>query len=960
MYVSIVTVKMMCVNPSFYFWQRNAASIEGSRTISVERRRKTFLRVFISILLVLCAGDLAAFALPEPSPGKIELADGWKLMAAPDVPADGAAVSRPGFTDSGWHVIRRMPATVLDTLEDDGTYPNLYSGTNLLSQVPQDLYKRDWWYRTTFNAPGGHSTYVLDFPGINYRAEVWLNGHLVAGNNEVVGMYSAHELNVTQWIKRGESNTLAVKVTPERALQDVDGVELADSWYDWINWKYLGYQGPGKDPINGNSYVPDRNAGIWKPVYLNVSGAVALGPATVNSELPLPRTDSARLTIYSELRNYSAQQVRGVLRATITRAGKPSIRLEQLVTLLPGEEREVSFAPEKYPALTVANPDLWWPYTLGDPNLYDLRLEFRQYNQVTDAAHQRFGIRSVSQYRDQDEQFPDLGSGGNFYLKVNGKDFLVRGAAYAPDLLFDHDPGREAAILGYAKDLGLNMLRLEGKFPGEDFVESADELGIPLMFGWMCCNQWEKWEQWNGEDHRVAQDSLRSQIEMLRPHASAFIWANGSDGKPPPSVLDSYHATLTALHWPNATVDTVSSYASDQDGGREWDGIQMAGPYTWRPPSYWFSGLYGAARGSSAEQGDNEHIPPFASLKMFIPPDKLWPINDAWYFHAGSNPKNAALTSIRRAVDFRYGVSNSAEEFARKAQLAHYESTRAQFEAFAANGWANHKMTIYWMLNGHWPSFFGNLFDYYLRPGGAYYGAKKGLRPLSVVFDSYATGDHDQAKITVVNQTPGNQQDLRVRVRVYDLQGTVRLDQAAGNLTVAAGGAVQAMALPQVAPDSAVFFVRCQLLDGAGNTVADNVYWQSQLPDDVGDPSSDSPFELDQATWADMTALNYMAPTPLEVSAQRTSASTDDDYVAIRLHNPTRQIAFFERAEVMPTRDGDEILPIEYSDNYVTVFPGETVELHAVVPRTGTDPNWVRVTGYNTAPVVAPVEFTAR
>ena len=136
------------------------------------------------------------------------------------------------------------------------------------------------------------------------------------------------------------------------------------------------------------------------------------------------------------------------------------------------------------------------------------------------------------------------------------------------------------------------------------------------------------------------------------------------------------------------------------------------------------------------------------------------------------------LTSIQRAVDRRYGSSDSAEEFTRKAQLAHYESTRAQFEAFAANGWDNHKMTIYWMLNSHWPSFFGNIFDYYLRPGGAYYGAKKGLRPLSVVFDSYATGDHTLAKVTVVNQTPSDQQNLRVRVRVYDLRaGCARIGQ---------------------------------------------------------------------------------------------------------------------------------------------------------------------------------------
>ena len=138
---------------------------------------------------------------------------------------------------------------------------------------------------------------------------------------------------------------------------------------------------------------------------------------------------------------------------------------------------------------------------------------------------------------------------------------------------------------------------------------------------------------------------------MLRSHASAFIWANGSDGMPPPDVLAKYDEILSDSHWQNAIVDTVSSCARDARGERDWDGIHMAGPYSWRPPTYWFSGSYGATRGSTAEQGDNEHIPPFASLKKFIPPDKLWPINDTWYFHAGSNPKNATLISIQRAVE---------------------------------------------------------------------------------------------------------------------------------------------------------------------------------------------------------------------------------------------------------------------------------------------------------------------
>ncbi|OBF33727.1 glycoside hydrolase [Mycobacterium sp. ACS1612] len=903
--------------------------------------------------MLLCAADFPDFAKPGPPPGQIELAGGWSLVSARDVHVDGAALSRPDYKATGWHAIPRMPATVLQTLQQDGTYPDLYYGTNMAS-VPQDLYKQDWWYRTTFAAPAGHTTYLLEFPGINYRAEIWLNGHLVAGSDQIVGMHVSHEVDVSRWVNQGQGNALAVKITPERALQDIDGVELADSWYDWINWKYIGYQGPGKNPANGNSFVPDRNAGIWKPVYLRTSGAVALGPSTVNSELPLPRTDSAKLTIYSSLRNTSDQQVRGVLRATISRPGKPDVVVEQPETLAAGEYRDVSLSPDKFAQLTVRKPDLWWPYTMGRPDLYDLRLEFRQFNRPVDIKSLRFGIRSVQQFRDNDEQFPDLGKGGNFYLKVNGKDFLVRGAAYTPDLLYASDPNRDAAILGYVKDLGLNMIRLEGKFPGDRITEMADEMGIPLMYGWMCCNQWEKWNQWDDEDKRVAPDSLRSQIEDLRSHPSAFVWANGSDGKPPQDVLAEYHGILSDLHWPNAIVDTVSSLAVDPRGGdRDWDGIQMLGPYSWRPPSYWFSGRYPATRGATAEQGDNEQIPPFASLKKFIPPDKLWPINDTWYFHAGSDVRNSTLTSIRRAVDRRYGTATGAEDFARKAQLAGYESTRAQFEAFAAGGWDNHKMTIYWMLNNHWPSFFGHIFDYYLRPGGAYYGAKKGLRPLSVVFDSYATGDHDHANVTVVNQTPREQTNLTVRVRTYDLRGRIRDDRSAGDINVIAGGATHALTLPRLARDSSVVFVRAQLLDKAGKAVAENVYWQSQQLDDIGDPSNDFAFELKQTSWADMTGLNYMPKVPLDVSASR-AADPSDNRVTIRLHNPSPNVAFFERAELVSTPDGDEILPVEYSDNYVTVFPGETVELHGQA-WTGVTPNWVRVTGYNTPPQLVPI-----
>jgi exo-1,4-beta-D-glucosaminidase len=223
-----------------------------------------------------------------------------------------------------------------------------------------------------------------------------------------------------------------------------------------------------------------------------------------------------------------------------------------------------------------------------------------------------------------------------------------------------------------------------------------------------------------------------------------------------------------------------------------------------------------------------------------------------------------------------------------------------------------------------------------------------------VVFDSYATGDHSGAKVTVVNQTQTDQRNLRVRVRFYDLQGNLRADQSADNVFVSSGGALQVMTLPRGPADSSVFFVRCQLIDGSGKPITDNVYWQSQWPDDVGSPANDAAFDSVQASWADMTALNYMSPAPLEVTA-RHSSNEGDNGVAIRLHNRTSGVAFFERAEILPTSDGDEILPIQYDDNYVTVFPGETVEIRGVVPPNGPAASWVRVAGYNTSPVTAPI-----
>jgi exo-1,4-beta-D-glucosaminidase len=904
------------------------------------------------VLLSICS--IQAVAVPVSS-GTTELKNGWRLASAWNVVQDGSLISQSSYDASTWYEIHAMPATVLEILQEDGVYPNLYFGKNLTDTVPHDLFRQDWWYRTVLSVPADHKFHWLVFKGINYRAEIWLNGERIANNREVAGMYNAFEFNVTGKVRPGAENVLAVKVTPEQAFEDIDGVELADAWFDWINSKYLGFRLP--DQQIGISYVPDRNAGVWKQVYLRNTDAVEIRDPYVKSDLPLPQTTPAALTVYCDLQNASDSRIEGVLAAEISREGKSPVRIEQPITLAPGQGREIAFTPDQFQQLSIVNPDLWWPYQWGPANLYRLKMEFKVGNTTSDSAEIKFGIRKITQHRDSDNRFPQLGGGGNFYLKVNGIDFLVRGADYEPDLLYKYSEDREQSILRYVKDLGLNLLRWESKISSEHIIDLADEEGIPVMLGWMCCNQWEKWTQWDAEDHRVARESLRAQIRMLRPHASVFLWANGSDGLAPVDVRKNYRQILSDLHWQNATVDTVSNFNKDASGKIVWDGIRMQGPYSWRPPSYWYNNRYRGSNGSCAEQGDNESIPPYESLRKFIPEDKLWPINEWWHYHAGSTDRNSTLANAALVVEKRYGASNSAAEFAEKAQLAHYENTRAQFEAFAANGWDDHKMTMYWMLNSHWPSFFGHIIDYYLKPGGAYFGAKKGLLPVNIVYDYYASADRTKARIFVVNQTRTPLSDLQASVALLDLDGAVKFSTRATRVSAPPNSSVVAVEIPRVKEMASMFFVRCQLRDRTQHLLAENVYWDSNTEDESGPPEKENAFDASLVHWADLTALNGMKPARLSVTGNEKQT---EGWVtaAVTLKNESNAPAFFVRAEIVNNTNGDEILPITWSDNYVTVFAGESIALEARyrAADSGGPARTVRVQGHNVSVITATLE----
>ncbi|MBJ6132806.1 hypothetical protein JAU75_08180 [Ochrobactrum sp. Q0168] len=899
---------------------------------------------------VILASSLAFEARAEDTSGKIELQHGWRLIRDDDAEAAKITVFNTPLGDKGY-AIQNMPSTVLNALSKANVYKDIYYGDNL-ANVDKNLWTHQWWYQTRLNVPAGHDRYTLIFNGLNYRGEIWLNGQQIAGPDAVVGMSRKYEFDVTKLVHPGTDNLLAVKITPEQRTPSLtlgdslkpgqgEGVDLTDTWMDWINLKYLG------DYATKTSFIPDKGAGIWRKVYLTYGGNVALRNPYVKAELTVPDLKTAKLDVYANLVNHSSEPVTGVLSGEITREGKPSIHLEKTVTLKGNETREESFTPDHLKALTVNKPDVWWPYIWGKPNLYNLKLTFSIGDKVSDTATTDFGIRKITQHTDDTALFQNFTNPGSFYIKVNGRDYLIRGAAYTPDLLFDNNPQRDRDIIRYAKDLGVNMLRWEGKFADDDVLDLADREGIPVMRGLMCCGAWELWSHWDAEDHVVASATVRDMIADFRSHASAFIWANGSDGLPPADVLGNYHNILNELHWQNAVVDTVSARNSN------WSGIHMAAPYSWRSPAFWFKGGITGAMGSVAEAGNDETVLPLDSLKKFLPADKLWPMNDFWYMRAGSAPGNSTLESAKAAIEKRYGPANSVEDFARKAQLIAYENVRAQNEAYGALGWETHKMTIFWMLNSHWPSFFGHLFDYYMKQGGGYFGAKKALQPLSVVFDGYATGDHSKAQIYLVNQTLEGFKDLTVTARLYDINGKLKHEKNATIKSTSPTTSTVALTLPRYDDMGTVYFVRLQLQSAKDEVLAENTYWQSakdDIPEDMDPDNMMDAMILKQKQWADFKPLSTMPKVELKTALTEIEPQEDMRRFKISLINPTDHVAFFVRAQLQKDSSSGEILPITYDDNYVTIYPRETREITAEVSRAqinGQNP-FVAINGYNT------------
>jgi len=860
------------------------------------------------------------------------LREGWTLQSSAKVSATGETLSSPDLAmqtslqTKDW-IKADVPSTVVAAQIKNGLLPDPFFGMNLrqypgvsypiganfsnVAMPPDSPYAAPWWYRKEFTLPNlnpvANKTVWLNFRGINYRANIFLNGKQIANSNEVAGSWRTYEFDVTSTVKPG-ANVLALEVWAPTERN------LAITFVDW------------------NPAPPDKDMGLWRDVYLTTSGPVALRHPAVLSKVDSPANDVAHLAVTTQLKNATDHPITGTLKGRIE-----GIEFVQTVALAARESKDVSFTPDQYPQLNVNHPRLWWPAQMGTPNRYDLTLSFEINGELSDVSVTKFGIREVTSEvtAAAPHHFKRL-------FKINGKNILIRGGGWTPDMMLRGDHDRLADEFRYVRDLGLNTIRLEGKLESEAFFEMADQQGVLVMAGWCCCDFWERWNKWKPEDFEIAKASLRDQIYRLRGHPSLLMWLNGSDNFPPPEVEAAYLKIESDLHWPNPILSSATGKPSKVTGE---SGVKMSGPYEYVAPSYWETdpqlpaedewcnpGGCGGAYGFDSETSMGPAVPPLESIEQMLPKDHLWStdgsLDQYWSYHAGGG-EFKTLRVFSNALNARYGKAASAEDFTYKSQLMAYEGVRAMFEAYSRNKY-NSTGVIQWMLNNSWPSMIWHLYDYYLRPGGGYFGAKKALQALDPVYG------YDDHAVWLVSSQNADAKGLKLTARVFNSDGSQKFSKDV-SLDAAADSTAKVFEIPQIEGLSPAYFLDLRVTDSGGNLVGSNFYWLSTKPETL-DWSKSNWYTTPTKSFADYTSLAQLPKVKLNVSSRSEHVNNSEDTITrVTIENPGTTIAFFVRLKLGKGKTGEEILPVLWQDNYISLLPGEKREITAAYHAGGPD-----------------------
>ncbi|MBD1393381.1 glycoside hydrolase family 2 protein [Mucilaginibacter glaciei] len=819
-----------------------------------------------------------------------ELNFGWKCAPVKEVVADGYKLSGQAFDIKSW-MPATVPGTVLTTLLNNKKVPDPFYGMNN-ERIP-DIYKTGadyytYWFVKEFKevATPGNQVY-LNFRGVNYSCDVYLNGHKL--NKELQkGMFLRFSYNITPFLNKTGSNKMAVLVHPPDVLGNANGGQGGDGTIA----KNVGLQyTAGWDWIQP---VRDRNTGIWDKVAIQKTGAVKINDTHVITLVPGKRLPEgvqqpAIVKVDAELSNPTNAAVSGAVVYEI--AGK---MVSKSVVLKPNSTVTV-----KLDDYTLQNPKLWWPNGYGEQYLYDVKVKFVAGKTVSDAQNLKVGVRQIqSEWNDHT---------GSRQIAVNGQKIFIKGGNWIiSDAMLRFTDTRYDAEVRFHRDMNLNLIRIWGGSIIErpEFYDACDRYGMLVfqdLWGSGDCNG--RWidpmkleDQWTRrkypDDHGLFLRSAEDQIKMVRNHASLAIWCGGNEITPPEDILVALkNDILPRLDNTRWFVD----YSNSEEMSRNELGGNGDGPYGIQPLSvFWQHKTYPFnSEVGSVGVGDYE------SLKRFIPQANMVPpvYNDDTHKN-----KTDSVWEYHKYIGYdtsitKYGKVKNAEDFAAKAQLVNYDQYRGLAEGFTAHMWDWYTGFIIWKTQNPWTAMRGQMYDYYLDPNACLYGLHNGSEAMHVMYNPV------DGMVMLANNTFKAKRSIMLVIKAYDMAGKDSLlTQVFVDIVPASTKKILSVKkiLDEMSAKEGVF-LSLQLLDTDKKIFSDNLYW---LPDAKGDYSG----------------LQKMKSNGLVTTARYLQSGK----VEVTLTNPQNKVvAFFNRISLVNADTKERILPAFYSDNYVSVLPGQ-------------------------------------
>ena len=813
--------------------------------------------IYLFAMMTLCACGQQG---PMASGDRLVLDGGWKL-------------SRDGGAEQ---YAAAVPSTVAGVLAEAGCFgDDLFVGRNYAA-VDKAIFDDSWTYTTTFAAKPADGQYCeLVFDGLNYYADIFLNGTQLASSDTTFGVFCRRAYEVGALLKG--RNSLEVR------LRRAQSGDLNIGFVDW------------------NPRPFDESMGIVRPVTVHMTGAVSVEDVFVVPHLDVETLAKADLELRVKLRNHADRAVEGSLALALDGVGEASVP----VNLPAGALQTVVLTPEQVAMLHLDNPRVWWSYDLGTPELYSLEACVLLDGAVSDRTSVDFGVRSITS-RLTPENYRQY--------TLNGKDVLIKGAGWTDDLFLRDTPESILQQVEYVKDMNLNCIRFENIWGKDDTVyDLCDRLGVLALVGFSC--QWE-WEDYCGlpevghfgcingqevEDLAVAY--FRDQVVRLHNHASVIGWLTGSDRIPNPGLEKRYLEIFEQEDYRSYVCS-----AKNMESLAGWSGSKMEGPYEYVAPDYWYRNTdAGGAFGFNTETGIGANLPQAESLRRMIPEEALWPLSDSWNYHctaSGSAMNSPAM--LNTVIENQYGAASGFEDFVRKAHAVDYDGTRAMFESFRAR-MPKSTGIVQWMLNSAWPSLYWQLYDWYGAPTAGYYGTRKACEPVQLIFD-YA-----DRKVYAVSERPESCA-LKATVLVYDAQSRL-LGGDSREITLDYRQSLPVFDLRRY--DGKPHFVALALMQPDGTPVADNFYCL---------PAKDSDYNWSKTNWyltpstrhADLRFVFAQEPAEVEMSVE----AVDGGY-AVTLANKSQVISYMNIVKALDA-DGQLVVPAFWSDNFFPLLPGQT------------------------------------